>query len=83
MAYAKALPRFMNRGLIEADYTIITCSTVCQLPRFMNRGLIEASSGRIHACIPSGALPRFMNRGLIEATWPDRSRMVAPNFPDS
>ena len=40
-----ALPRFMNRGLIEAvgaDPSGDVLDTV--LPRFMNRGLIEAFS---------------------------------------
>ena len=62
-----ALPRFMNRGLIEARPLIILCGDQdIGLPRFMNRGLIEAMQGRRLA---SGVrrLPRFMNRGLIEA----------------
>ena len=37
-----ALPRFMNRGLIEAEIPLFTISTLLLLPRFMNRGLIEA-----------------------------------------
>ena len=38
------LPRFMNRGLIEADLAILLLLRAAPLPRFMNRGLIEAIS---------------------------------------
>ena len=37
------LPRFMNRGLIEADRPFRRRPKVRTLPRFMNRGLIEAA----------------------------------------
>ena len=62
----EALPRFANRGLIEAGTVIVSVIVFGPLPRFANRGLIEArmaatSTGTI------GRLPRFANRGLIEA----------------
>ena len=37
-----ALPRFMNRGLIEAADNSALGNSAPALPRFMNRGLIEA-----------------------------------------
>ena len=37
------LPRFMNRGLIEASCRARERRVDRELPRFMNRGLIEAS----------------------------------------
>ena len=36
------LPRFANRGLIEARRTGISIALAGPLPRFANRGLIEA-----------------------------------------
>ena len=68
------LPRFMNRGLIEATCSDSPRHSMFVLPRFMNRGLIEAGLLGIDAPDVS-ALPRFMNRGLIEApaTTPARS----------
>ena len=41
------LPRFMNRGLIEAASTRASRSAIGILPRFMNRGLIEADPHRL------------------------------------
>ena len=38
----RILPRFMNRGLIEAERALPLRSLRTLLPRFMNRGLIEA-----------------------------------------
>jgi len=43
MLEARRLPRFMNRGLIEARSSARENDTVSELPRFMNRGLIEAT----------------------------------------
>ena len=40
------LPRFMNRGLIEARGGTRRTRTSLRLPRFMNRGLIEAIHSR-------------------------------------
>ena len=37
-----SLPRFMNRGLIEAMMSVNLMDWTPELPRFMNRGLIEA-----------------------------------------
>ena len=61
------LPRFMNRGLIEATVMDILRSVKVGLPRFMNRGLIEACDLQRHVDGREPELPRFMNRGLIEA----------------
>ena len=41
------LPRFMNRGLIEAGTMAVGHIVQVALPRFMNRGLIEALQGRL------------------------------------
>ena len=40
----RILPRFMNRGLIEACWFRRGRAFESELPRFMNRGLIEARS---------------------------------------
>ena len=76
------LPRFMNRGLIEAArmYRITTRTSV--LPRFMNRGLIEARRPT-PGPRPRTPLPRFMNRGLIEAYCADVTMAKWQYFPDS
>ena len=42
---SSGLPRFMNRGLIEATAGEAINPFVRKLPRFMNRGLIEAARG--------------------------------------
>ena len=44
-----ALPRFMNRGLIEARRAAPPYRIADSLPRFMNRGLIEAMARAIAA----------------------------------
>ena len=61
------LPRFMNRGLIEAVEIGRMEGFPFLLPRFMNRGLIEAVGSAFTQSSANRALPRFMNRGLIEA----------------
>ena len=75
------LPRFMNRGLIEAQRPQDFLVGLGELPRFMNRGLIEAAgTGQCRSMTIS--LPRFMNRGLIEATpSPKLSRMPSHTSP--
>ena len=40
-----ALPRFANRGLIEAISLVRSATSSLGLPRFANRGLIEAPTG--------------------------------------
>ena len=62
----RSLPRFMNRGLIEASLSDGYAVPSIALPRFMNRGLIEALDPEVPSS-EADALPRFMNRGLIEA----------------
>ena len=60
------LPRFANRGLIEAIAGAESPTDRSLLPRFANRGLIEAAGPPPPP--PLGpSLPRFANRGLIEA----------------
>ena len=75
------LPRFMNRGLIEAFRPPRAVAGGPGLPRFMNRGLIEAALDNRPFLWPS-VLPRFMNRGLIEAltliTIPSRAVRTSP-----
>ena len=64
---ASRLPRFANRGLIEASTAGQSSTLPPRLPRFANRGLIEAR-GLFVAPTGVSRLPRFANRGLIEAT---------------
>ena len=77
------LPRFANRGLIEARRIPLARKETAGLPRFANRGLIEAFAST-SASRPSRSLPRFANRGLIEAGGRfGRAVRGLGHFPDS
>ena len=77
------LPRFANRGLIEAGRPRHPRRDGAALPRFANRGLIEAGRRRLRASARP-QLPRFANRGLIEALGGYGTAGTAgTNFPDS
>ena len=53
----RGLPRFMNRGLIEAGDGPLGRPLSAGLPRFMNRGLIEARSSALPGGNASGTSP--------------------------
>ena len=82
-ACSATLPRFANRGLIEAASPDQDCPDCPPLPRFANRGLIEADLNR-EVSPEDDTLPRFANRGLIEAVIVDAPVSFSRwDFPDS
>ncbi len=62
------LPRFYERGPIEALVEGVFTTEEWKLPRFYERGPIEAAPRRVDQDAVPIELPRFCERGPIEAT---------------
>ena len=78
-----SLPRFANRGLIEARSRCPEARRSRSLPRFANRGLIEAT---MRSAARSAATPDFPDSRIgasLKRVAPQEAGQRSANFPDS